>query len=131
MAPHHERLVFLADEDVPRSGSTFLQQSGYEIHMVTRSTYEGELDEVIARLAHLLSREIGSHIIVLTFNHRHFRTHISRRPPNNNLRFRNVGRLSFTCDRSIAVKRLRETLDDVEREYALCQQRADKRRVRN
>ena len=122
-------IVFLIDEDVPWSVAQFLMDRGHIIHSVKKSTSEGEPDSVIVKLGHELSEEIGIPVVILTWNHKHFVDHISRRPPNNNNRFRNLGRLSFTCSHPAGIKRIRETIEDVEREYALCQTRGDKRLI--
>ena len=129
MSSPPRRLVFLVDENAPASVGVFLAAQGYETHSIKKSTFAGEPDDVIAKLGHILSRELDANVIVVTFNRKHFMKIISRRPPNNNLRYRNLGRLSLLCPYPMAVKRLRETLDDIEREFALCQTRSDKRMI--
>jgi hypothetical protein len=122
-------IVFLIDEDVPQSVSEYLGNRGHITHSVKQSTFEGEPDEVIVKLAHQISQEIAAPVVVVTWNHKHFANLISRRPPNNNNRFRTLGRLSMTCPRPGAIKRLNETIEDIEREYALCLARDDKRLI--
>lgn len=129
MAPTERRIIFLMDEDVPRSVAEFFRDRGHITHAVKQSTFEGEPDEVIVRLAHQISQEAAAPVVVVTWNHKHFANLISRRPPSNNNRFRSIGRLSMTWLRPVALKRLKETIEDVEREYTLCQAREDKRLI--
>lgn len=93
------------------------------------STFESEPDDVIAKLAQQISLEAQAPVVLITWNHVHFVNLIARRPPHNNLRFRALGRLSITCRRPAAVKRLTETIADIEHEYAVCQERDDKRLI--
>ncbi len=123
------RIVFVIDEDVPLSVAKFFRNRGHEVHLVKQSTFEGEPGEIIVKLADRISRESGKGVVLVTWNHRHFARLISRRPQLNNLRYRVLGRLSFLCSRAVALKRLNETIDDIEREYQLCQTRNDKRLI--
>src|SRR6478672_9772237 len=97
MTPTDRSIIFLIDEDVPLSVAEFLRNRGHSIHTVKQSTFEGEPDDVIVRLAQEISQRADMPVIIVTWNHKHFANLISRRPPNNNNRFRNIGRLSITC----------------------------------
>ena len=104
------QITFLCDEDVPAPVLDFLKSRGHRVTSVTHSTFEGEPDDVITKLGHFLTR-------------------VSRRPPDNHLRYPAVGRLSIKCPRPSALERLSETIEDVEREYQVCSTRSDKRLI--
>ena len=122
-------IIFLTDEDVPDTIADFFVSRGHTVYTVKHSIFESEPDDVIAKLAQQISLENNASVVLVTWNHVHFANLIARRPPNNNLRFRALGRLSMTCRRPAAMKRLTETIEDIEREYALCQSRDDKRLI--
>lgn len=122
-------MTFLTDEDVPDAVADFLAARGHRTHTVKHSVFETEPDDVIAKLAQQIGKEHNASVVLVTWNHVHFANILSRRPPNNNQRFRDLGRLSITCRRSVAVKRLTETIEDIEHEDGLCQFRTDKRLI--
>ena len=123
------QITFLCDEDVPAPVLDFLKSRGHRVTSVTHSTFEGEPDDVITKLGHELSRKYGVNVVIVTFNHKHFLTRVSRRPPDIHLRYPAVGRLSIKCPRPSALERLSETIEDVEREYQVCSTRSDKRLI--
>lgn len=122
-------MALLIDEDIPFPVADFLRDRGHEIHLVKQSTFEGEPDEVIVRLADQISRSSRRDVIIVTGNHKHFVRLIARRPPLNYNRFRALRRISVRCNKAAALKRFRETIDDIEREYQFCQGRPDKRLI--
>lgn len=116
-------MPLLIDEDVPQAVSEFLRERGHNVQMVRGSPLEREADAVLAKAV------IEARGIVVTWNHRHFSQLIDRRPPLNYTRFPNVGRLSFVCPHAMGLKRLRELIEDIEREYQLVQERRDRRLI--
>ena len=114
-------MLLLVDENVPDSITTFLRQRGHDVHLVRDSGLKGEPDTYVARAAN----EIGA--IVITFNHRHFAQLIARKAQAGKIRFPNCGRISFRCDEAQGLERLREFMEDIEREYVVAQSRPDKR----
>lgn len=122
-------MTFLIDEDIPFSIADFLRDRGHDVHLVKQSTAEGQPDAVIVNFADQIGRRHQRDVIIITGNHKHFVRLISRRPPLNNNRFRALGRISVRCNKSAALKRFRETMDDIEHEYWLCQRRNDKRLI--
>lgn len=127
MPPLGAPLRFLCDEDVPASVTEFLRQRGHFVATVTELTIDGESDEVVVRLAHQLSLQYDSPITLVTFNRNHFATLIPRRPPDNQLRYRRVGRLTLAVDRAAALTRLTALIDDIEREHYHCLTARDQR----
>jgi hypothetical protein len=67
------RMVCLIDEDVPLSVADFMQQRGHTVYTVKQSTFEGEPDEIIARLGDQISRETQRSVVLITWNHSSFR----------------------------------------------------------
>jgi len=81
----------LIDECVPKDVSEFLSAQKHEVLYVVEELAPKSPDPVVVQFAD------HHRLICVTWNRRHFRSLISRRPHNNNLRFRYAGMIAFEC----------------------------------
>ncbi len=114
---------FLIDEDVPLAVAEYIQNRGHEAIQAREVLVRGSHDWVLANHAH------ANKLIVVTWNHKHFARHIKRRPHEDQIRYPDAGRISFTCPKPVGVERLRRYMPVIELEYALVQNDDDKRLI--
>jgi hypothetical protein len=65
--------------------------------------------------------------IVITWNHKDFKTMTARVPPGNVMRFRRLGRISFRMNEVRGARRAEELIEWIEFEYGQVQKRKDRR----
>lgn len=112
---------FLLDEDVPRPVGEFLAERGHAVFYVEDALVKGSADILLAQWVDV------NEGVVITHNARHFNLLVARVPQGGRTRFRKASRLTLRCAQTRSLRRVKELIDDIEREHALCQQRADKR----
>jgi hypothetical protein len=113
----------LIDECVPRSVAEVFAQAGHKVFYVAEELGQRSPDEAVARTADQHS------LILVTWNHRHFKTFFSRRPRDNRLTHRHAGLISFICPEDQGERRARQVLKTIEFEYQQCLERRDKRLI--
>jgi hypothetical protein len=112
---------FLLDEDVPRPVGEFLAERGHAVFYVDEALVKGSADILLAQWVDV------NEGIVVTHNYKHFDKLLSRVPKGGRARFKKASRLTLRCAQTHALRRVTELIDDIEHEYARCQQRVDKR----
>ena len=112
---------FLLDEDVAHSVGEFLEGRGHEVFYVEEALVRGSADRLLVQWVDV------NEGIVITHNYRHFRALVARVPQGGRQRFRRASRLTLSCAQTRALERVSQLIEEVEWEYARCQQRTDKR----
>jgi predicted nuclease of predicted toxin-antitoxin system len=116
-------MLLLIDENVPDSVARFFAERGHDVHLVRDLFPSATPDPVIAKLGDELAA------IVVTWNHKHFKTLASRVPSSESARFKRLGRISFRCNETHGRRRAEELIESIEFEYSLVQKRRDKRLI--
>lgn len=114
-------MTLLIDECVPHSVAAVFSRRGHTVHFVTDLLLAQAPDPLIAVAGNRLEA------IVVTWNHRDFKTMTARVPPGNVTRFRNLGRISFRMNESRGARRAEELIEWIEFEYSQVQKRQDRR----
>jgi len=108
------RPTIIIDECLPRTQfRTFFEGRGYTVYTVGEAFPSGSPDSVV-----LAAAELRAAIVVSSDTD--WRTLLSSVRGQKGVVGR-AGRILFNCDHSIALARLEEFIDDIEREYALAQ----------
>lgn len=112
----------LIDECVPASVTRVFQQQRHKIIYVVRELGQRSPDRLVAETAD----EQG--LVLVTWNARHFRTlGLSRRPPDNQQRFRNAGMISFHCNEDQGARRASQVMASIEFEFTRALKGNDRR----
>jgi predicted nuclease of predicted toxin-antitoxin system len=114
-------MTLLIDECVPHSVARVFEERGHTVILVTERLGAQSPDPLIAVAGDRLEA------IVVTWNHKDFKTLSARIPQDNVIKFRKLGRISFRVNESRGAHRARELIEWIEFEYAQVQKRADKR----
>ena len=112
----------LIDENVPDSVAVFLRERGHDVQLVRESFGQMTPDEFIAWAGDDLEA------IVVTID-KDFRQIVKRVPVGGRRRFNSLGRISLRCRETRALARIREFIDDIEREHDRLQGRPDQRLI--
>ena len=112
----------LVDENVPNSVSEFLRGRGHDVDLVRDRLGQMTPDEYIA----WVGDELGA--VVVTMD-KDFNEIVKRIPQGGRLKFKALGRISLKCRESQATVRIREFIEEIEREYDRLQGRRDKRLI--
>ncbi|HXU25361.1 MAG TPA: DUF5615 family PIN-like protein [Tepidiformaceae bacterium] len=112
----------LIDENVPNSVSAFLRDRGHEVDLVRDRLGQMTPDEYIA----WVGDELGA--VVVTMD-KDFNAIVKRVPPGGRAKFKSLGRISLKCRESQASARMREFIEEIEREYDRLQGRRDQRLI--
>jgi predicted nuclease of predicted toxin-antitoxin system len=114
----------LIDECVRRTVAEIFSNRGHQVYFAIQELGQSTPDALVAAAAD------RSQLILVTCNYRHFKGLISRRPPDNQVRFRHAGLISFErCSDAKTDSRLRQTLESIEFEFEQSQKRPDKRLI--
>ena len=113
-------MLFLIDENVPSSVANVLRSLGHGVELVKDRLTAGTSDEVVAAAADDLDA------IVVTVD-KDFKRHIARQPPNNQLRWRRLGRVSLSCKPLRMASRMGTAMHLVASEHGYLQGQTDKR----
>ena len=112
--------MFLADECVAESVSTFLEKRGHEVIRAKQRMAEGTPDPIVAKVAEDLSA-------ILLTDDSDFNSIVARRQNGSKIRFRKLSKVQIGCKHSRALERVAATISLIEFEYELAQSRLDKR----
>jgi hypothetical protein len=116
-------IVFLIDENVPDSVVPFLRDRGHTVHLSREVLAAGTKDPVIAKAGDLLTA------VVITFNHKHFKSLVARAPMKERQKFRNLGRISLLCSAPRTLTRIEKFIEAIEFHYQQAQKQQDKRLI--
>lgn len=118
-------IPFLVDENAPRAVEAFLEERGHAVTVSREEIKAGSPDWQLALYAHWHG------MVVVTWNHKHFRSLISRKPQgapgDPRIMYARASRLSFRCSEVDGAKRLQQCIDLLECEWVLAQERDDMR----
>ena len=114
-------MVFLLDENVPDSVAAFLRERGHTVNLSREVLGAGTKDPVIAKAGDLIRG------VVVTINHKHFKTLAARAPIGERQRFRNLGRISLTCAAPRTLARLEKFVESIEFHHQQALNQSDKR----
>jgi uncharacterized protein DUF5615 len=118
------QMPVLIDECVRKTVAGVFVERRHEVHYVARELSQGTADPLLAAAAD------QQRLILVTYNWRHFKPLISRRPANNQQQFRYAGLISFEkCKDSRTDSRIRQTIESIEFEYEQALKRPDKRLI--
>jgi hypothetical protein len=106
----------LIDECVRRTVADIFSERGHQVYFAMQELGQSTPDALVAAAAD------HSQLILVTCNYRHFKGLISRRPLDNQVRFRHAGLISFE-------RCLQQTMGSIEFEYEQSQKRPDKRLI--
>ncbi len=115
------RMTLLIDECVPHSVADVFSKHEHTVHFVTDLLLAQAPDPLIA----FAGNRLGA--IVVTWNHKDFKTMTARVPPGNVTKFRKLGRISFRMNEARGARRAEELMPWIEFEHAQVQQRRDTR----
>ena len=105
-------MPLLIDECVRRAVSDVLKQRGHSIKYVLEELGQSTPDQLVAEAADQSSR------ILVTYNYSHFKQLLSRRPADNQQKFRHAGLISFEkCKDSKTDTLIIQTIESIEFEY--------------
>src|SRR5713101_4476732 len=112
----------LIDECVPESVAKVFSDRNHSIAYVSRELGQKSPDRIVAETAD------QNGLILVTWNVRDFRRlGISRRPPNNQQRYRRAGMISFLCDEAQGARRTAQVMESIEFEFSQALRRPDRR----
>jgi hypothetical protein len=112
----------LIDECVPKSVSDVFATRGHTTIFVVGELGQSAPDRLVAETAN------EQKLIVITWNVRDFeKLGISRRPPDNQQKFRYAGMISFLCAEAQGARRAQQLMESIEFDYKLAMGRPDKR----
>ncbi len=112
----------LIDENVPDSVAVFLRARGHDVSLVREILGQMTPDDFVAWVGNDMSA------IVVTID-RDFNRIIRRVPTGGRTALRSAGRISLRCRESQALGRLREFVEEIEREFDRLQSRSDGRLI--
>jgi hypothetical protein len=115
------RMTLLIDECVPHSVAEVFAARGHVVHLVTDLLGASAADPLIAVAGNRLEA------IVVTWNHKDFRSMTARIPQGNVQKFRRLSRISFRVNESRGAERARELVESIEFEYGQARKRGDPR----
>ena len=96
----------------------------HEVHYVSRELGQGTVDPLLVAAAD------QHRLILVTYNWKHFKPLITRRPADNQQKFRYAGLISFEkCKDSRTDSRIRQTIESIEFEYEQALKRSDRRLI--
>jgi|SRR5579862_4631390 len=117
-------MPLLIDECVRRAVSHVFEQRKHLVNYVTKELGQSTPDQLVAEAADLSS------LILVTYNYGHFKALLSRRPPDNQQKFRHAGLISFErCSDAKTDSRIRQTIESIEFEYEQALKRKDQRLI--
>jgi predicted nuclease of predicted toxin-antitoxin system len=111
---------FILDENVPMAVADMLIRHGHVAEFIREYVPPGAPDPLVATIA----QEVDA--VLVSFDG-DFQTIAPRIPHGHRTRFRTLSRIWMRCDEPDAAARLEGALPLVESEFALAQQRSDKR----
>jgi predicted nuclease of predicted toxin-antitoxin system len=111
---------FLLDENVPKDMADMLIRHGHTSVYIRDYVPPGSPDQLVATVAQELNA------VLISFDG-DFQTIAPRIPKGQRTRFRSLSRIWMRCFEPDGADRLEQALSLVESEFALAQQRADKR----
>src|SRR5262249_3669406 len=103
------------------SVTIFLRERGHDVRHVRDLALAETPDPIIAAAGDKLGA------IIVTWNHRDFKTLAARIPKGGAAAFRRLGRINFRCDESKGRYRVEQVIESIEVEYEMAQKRGDKR----
>ncbi|MGE5597176.1 MAG: DUF5615 family PIN-like protein [Hyphomicrobiales bacterium] len=112
----------IIDENVPDSVASFLKDRGHHVELVRERFGQMTPDEFIA----WVGDEQGAIVVTLD---RDFRRLVERVPSGGKAKFRSLGRISLRCKEPRALARMREFIEDIEREHERAQLRPVRRMI--
>lgn len=115
-------MLLLIDENVPQSVADFLEARGHDVKYVRDLFPNGTPDPVIAAIGDKLSA------VIVTWD-RDFKSIASRVPQGNVTKFRNLGRISFSCDYAAGRVQVEKYIDHIEFHYERCRRNPDLRMI--
>jgi predicted nuclease of predicted toxin-antitoxin system len=111
---------FMLDENVPIDMAEMLVRNGHQAEFIREYVPPGAADLIVAAVAE------QQECVLLSFDG-DFEAIAPRIPLGHRIRFRKLSRIWMRCDEPKGAERLEIALDLVQSEFALAQQRADKR----
>jgi predicted nuclease of predicted toxin-antitoxin system len=114
-------MTLLIDECVPHSVARVFAERGHTVVFVTQHLAAQAPDPLIAVAGDRLEA------IVVTWNHKDFKTLTARVPHDNVIKFRKLGRISFRVNEARGAHRAHELIEWIEFEYGQVQKRNDRR----
>jgi hypothetical protein len=112
----------LIDECVPQSVTDVFRDRRHRIVYVAQELGQKTPDKIVAEMANEQS------LILITWNVRDFqKLGVTRRPPDNQQRYRHAGIISFLCEEAQGSRRARQLMESIEFEYAQAMKRPDRR----
>ncbi len=116
------RMRLIVDENVPDSVADFLKSRGHTVMLVREHFGQMTPDEFIAWVGDIHES------VVVTFD-RDFKQLVSRVPRGGRRQFHRLGRISLRCREPRALARVKEFIEDIEREYERSLNRRDRRLI--
>jgi predicted nuclease of predicted toxin-antitoxin system len=116
-----QRMTLLIDECVPHSVAAVFSNRGHTVHFVTDLLAAQAADPLIAVAGNRLEA------IVVTWNHKDFKSMTARVPEGNVQKFRRLSRISFRMNESQGAHRAQELIESIEFEYQQVQKKRDRR----
>ena len=107
------RMTVLIDECVPHSVAAVFKARGHTVYFVTELLLAQAPDPLIAVAGNRLEA------IVVTWNHKDFKTLTARVPQGNVTKFRKLGRISFRMNEAKGARRAEELIEWIEFEYGV------------
>ncbi len=114
-------ILFLIDENVPNSVARFLSDRGHDVRFVREVLLPATPDQVVAASGDLMGA------VIITWNAKDFRKLAARRSAEGRQRFRQLGRIVFTCNEARGRERIEANIERIEFEFALAQRSSDRR----
>jgi len=111
-------MLLLVDENVPQSVAEFFAARGHDVRFVKDILPAGTPDPVIAAIGDRLSA------VVVTFD-RDFEALVKRIPEGNRTRFRNLGRISFSCNEAHGRRLVEKWIEAIELHFRLASADSD------
>jgi predicted nuclease of predicted toxin-antitoxin system len=111
---------FILDENVPMAVADMLIRHGHVAEFIRDYVPPGSPDPLVATISQALNA------VLISFDG-DFQTIAPRIPHGQRTRFRTLSRIWMRCNEPDAADRLEQALSLVESEFALAQQRSDKR----
>lgn len=113
-------MLFLIDENIPDGVALELSRRGHQIRLVREHLVAGTPDQTVAAAAADLEA-------LIVTNDKDFNQIISRRPPDNFIRWRRLGRVTLSCRPAQMARRIAVALSVIELETREASERADPR----
>jgi hypothetical protein len=116
-------MLCLVDEHVPTDVSRPLKELGFEVEFSREVLGAAAADKVLAQWAD------SNSAVVVTCNCKHFEGYISRRPSDNQQKFRRAGAIFVKCKETRLAARLTSFSSVLRAELKTLSERPDKRLI--